>query len=158
MNFHPFIVKFAFEYDFILETLIDQTFLSFSAVLDLLSIHADQSVEECVKFVIGILFCPHYSTHSLNFLSSGFIMHSQLDTYIRAGQINGSVTNSTQKQDVDFFCRFEQVVYLDSLVLWYLAMNVRYFQFFCVIFEDFWSIAKNKNLIVTIWVFFKQVL
>lgn len=61
-------------------------------------------------------------------------MHPQLDADIRAGQIDGCIADSTQKQDVDLLCCFEQVIDLHSLLLGDLAMNIGHFQLLCVVF------------------------
>lgn len=78
-----------------LEALVNQDLMPLPTELHFIRVQADQRVEEGVELIIGIIFWPHYPPHSLDLLPSRLEVHTDLDAYIRTGQINSCIAHAT---------------------------------------------------------------
>lgn len=90
-----------------METLVNQTFLSYTTIHNFLCVETDQSIKESIELIIWVVFCPHDTTHSLNLLSSGFEVHAKLDCNVGTGEVDGCVTHPTQKYHINLIRCFE---------------------------------------------------
>lgn len=141
-----------------MEALVDEASLSSTTIHHLFRVEADESVEKGIKLVIWVVFCSHYSAHSLHFLPSWLEMHANLDGHVGTGQIDGRVTNTTEEDDIDLVGCLEQFVYFESLVTTHLAMDQSILQFLSIVFQNVWPITKYQYFITSWLVNSEQIL
>lgn len=152
------VLQVLFEENFVFEPLIDEAALPYIAVEYFFGVEADQSIEESVEFIVGIVLGSHYSAHPLYLLPPRLEMHSQLDGDIRTWKIDGSVAHSAEENHIDLVATFEQFVYLQPLVAADLAMDERILEFLRIVFQYMRAIAKHKDFVSSGFVSTDQIL
>jgi hypothetical protein len=140
-------------FDFEVQSLLHQTFLSGIAISPFLSLQTDQRIKEGIIFSKLVFFFSHQSAKSLNLLSPWLKMNSYLNAYIGFRKIDWCISHSAHKNGFNFFLS-ELIKPKLSFERRNLSIQNRLSKGTCIDFKNRGSLAENNDLITSILVNF----